>query len=147
MTLPSPEEFASSEPTTALHARDIVIPKKTALIIPYPSATASTGAKSIVVPSSEKGGQGGSREVVATPSTSLRPSNSEFLAVLFDEMPETARPMVTSKPGDPQNGAWLASDATKVDAICPPERNTYLNCASFRRTEDGLVARLDNAAA
>lgn len=83
-----------------------------------------------------------------TSSTTVVVANTEFLAVIFDDVPQGARPAITSKPGDPQTGGWTPHDAAQVDSLCRSDRNTYFNCASLLSTTgEGLAARKERAAA
>lgn len=104
-------------------------------------------AKSLVAPGAEKGGEGG-KGGEATPSTSFTPTNAAFIDAIFTDLPESAQPIITAKVGDPQVGVWIAKSAAEVGVICTAERNTYVNCASFRLGDDGsLAARKDQAVA
>lgn len=110
-------------------------------------APAAIDARSIVVPGAPKGGEGGKGDHAA-PSTSFTPSNTAFLAVIFSDLPADARPVVTGKMGDPQNGGWLPHDGTDAESVCSPSLNNYFNCASLRPSSDGsLAAKKDYAAA
>ena len=101
----------------------------------------------IVVPGAAKGGEGGEGGETA-PSAAFTPTNTKFLAAIFTDLPEGAQPAITSKSGDPQVGGWIAHPAAKVATVCPANRNTYFNCASFKPGEDGtLAAKKDGAAA
>ncbi|WP_430386482.1 DNA-primase RepB domain-containing protein [Blastomonas fulva] len=55
------------------------------------------------------------------------------------DIPEGAIAVVCSKAGDPSKGGWYAQAVGDVDKQCPPERNNYLNCSSFRPNDDGSV--------
>jgi hypothetical protein len=105
-----------------------------------------------VSPSTSPGeGGGGGEEGQPTPfpsSTPVVPTNAEFLKIIFANLPEGARPIVTAKGGDPGQGAWLAQDARRVEEICSADQNTYFNCASVNPTERGeLRAKKEQAAA
>lgn len=107
-------------------------------------------ASSIVVPGTEKGGKGGEggNRPPSSASTSTAPTNSAFLAAIFTDLPDGAQPAVTAKAGDPQEGGWVARLASEVERICPGDRNTYFNCASFKPGNEGtLAAKKDSAAA
>ena len=63
-------------------------------------------------------------------------------------MPEGATAVVTAKPGNPEEGSWTPKAATIADAVCRSDLNTYFNCSSVRRQEDGtLAARKECSAA
>lgn len=78
-----------------------------------------------------KGGEGGN------PPFPL--SNAEFVAGVMGAIPVGATAVVCSKAGDPSQGGWYAQAVGDVDRQCPPERNNYLNCSSFRPNDDGSV--------
>lgn len=101
-------------------------------------------------PAPEEGGEGGQEGGTPplSPFTPLKLTNAEFIAVIFPNLPEGARPIVTAKDGDPNAGGWLAHDAAKIASICTADRNTYFNCASVYPTSEGeLRAKKDQAAA
>ncbi|KQM13900.1 hypothetical protein ASE49_12770 [Novosphingobium sp. Leaf2] len=80
--------------------------------------------------------------------TGFQPTNAEFVATIFTQLPESARPIVTGKAGDPQTGGWRAQWADELDQVCRDNLNTYFNCASFMPDEDGMAtARKEHAAA
>lgn len=79
-----------------------------------------------------KGGEGGH------PPFPL--SNAEFVDLMVRDIPEGAIAVVCSKAGDPSKGGWYAQAVGDVDKQCPPERNNYLNCSSFRPNDDGSVS-------
>lgn len=148
MLITATEAPAPSEPSTAPAVGKLAAPTKTSEIIPFPAPKAPIDPKSIVVPGRAKGGEEGKGGDETTAFTAFTLSNAAFLEAIFSDLPEAARPAVTSKPGDPQQGGWLPSDGSKVEEVCPADRNTYFNCASLCPTEAGsLVARRENAAA
>lgn len=119
---------------------------------PTPTGTAleADGEPLTSPPEPDEDGEGG-EEGKATPfapSPSFQLANSEFLEVIFGNVPEGARPIVTAKDGDPGQGGWVAHDAKKVEVVCTPDRNTYVNCTSVYPTESGeLRAKKEQAAA
>lgn len=102
-----------------------------------------------VIPfSAAKGGKAGSDAAAFTAFTPFATTNAEFLAAIFSELPDEARPIVTAKAGDPQMGGWPPHEASQVDLVCRSDLNTYFNCASIYPGEGGeLAAKLDHAAA
>src|SRR6185369_2702166 len=70
-----------------------------------------------------KGGEEGNSPPLAA-FTSSTPSNAEFIAAIFTAVPEGAQPVVTAKPGDPQQGGWVAHPASDVVRICRADLNT-----------------------
>lgn len=84
-----------------------------------------------------------------TPSASFEVTNADFIAAIFTRVPEGATPLVCSKPGDPTGGAYFAQlPGDDVAKICTPDRNNYVNCATFTPLDGGTVAaRKDNFAA
>jgi hypothetical protein len=144
MLNPSPEAPAPSEQTTASIAiSEIQVPSKSADIIIHPSAKSAIDVNTLVVPGTEKEGEGGKGATTTTAFTAftpISPSNAEFVAALFSDLPVDATPLVTAKAGDPQLGAWHPSPASDAADVCRPELNTYFNCSSFRASEDGTIA-------
>jgi hypothetical protein len=77
-----------------------------------------------------------------------RVSNADFVAAVFQGVPEGASAVVCSKSGDPSNGGWPAVPFDRLRGILPIGQNNYLNCASFRPDPEGMIkARKDNFAA
>lgn len=75
-------------------------------------------------------------------------TNAEFVAEIFDALPEGAVPIVCAKPGDPEQGGWYPKSGTAVATICLSTDNTYFNCSSVYPDETGKVtARKDATAA
>lgn len=75
-------------------------------------------------------------------------TNEEFVAAIFDTLPEGAVPIVCAKPGDPEQGGWYPKSGTAVATICLSTDNTYFNCSSVYPDETGKVtARKDTTAA
>ena len=75
-------------------------------------------------------------------------SNADFVAAIFHSVPEGASAVVCSKSGDPSNGGWPAVSFDRIRGALPIGQNNYLNCASFRADQEGLIkARKDNFAA
>ena len=64
-------------------------------------------------------------------------SNADFVAAVFHSIPDGANPAVCSKRGDPLLGGWTAQQVGDVGRQCPPDRNNYLNTASFVVGESG----------
>lgn len=81
-----------------------------------------------------EGGKEGAADEPPTP-----PSNAAFLTFVMRDVAEGADAAVCSKAGDPTSGGWGAEKAVDVDRQCPPDRNNYLNCASFAPGDDGAV--------
>ena len=100
-------------------------------------------------PSLEKGGEEGEGgEATPFPAfTPSMPTNAEFLAVVFADLPKGARPIVTAKAGDPGLGGWLPHDANDVESVCTVGLNTYFNCASVYPTASGELRAKKNDAA
>lgn len=80
-------------------------------------------------------------------STASAPTNAEFLATIFDQVPQGACAVVIGKPGDPNVGGWVPRHAERVADVCPATTNTYFNCASLIDRDGELAARKDSAAA
>jgi hypothetical protein len=74
-----------------------------------------------------KGGKGGGLQI----------TNAEFLAAVFQTVPEGAYVAVCSKEGDPGAGGWLARRVDQVAIDLPGTRNNYVGCSSFFPGEDG----------
>ena len=105
---------------TCTSAADIVI-------FPPPPATNSDEEH-------EKGGESGEGDAPRFPL-----SNAEFVAHVFRQLSDGARPVVCSKSGDPGQGGWPAAAADDVDWQCPADRNNYINCSSFLSGDDGDI--------
>ncbi|HKX77714.1 MAG TPA: DNA-primase RepB domain-containing protein [Novosphingobium sp.] len=154
--------------------QDIVIPqKKSAEIIKLPTAhtpASKIDANSIVVPSKGEAGKAGAATKLthleaepidsadhgkegkegdnSAPFTTFPPSNRDFLAIIFAELPEGAGSVVTAKSGDPHEGGWYPHNSERIDDVCQPSKNTYFNCASLVPNDDGTIAaRKESAAA
>lgn len=124
---------------------------------------------SIVISPPAEGGQGGKEVPDSAPSTTtlrvpvtlptvageggkaanpppsaafppIAPTNCEFMAAIFTNLPEGAQPVITGKFGDPQTGGWTAYGVTEIERVCAAGRNTYFNCASFMPEADGKIA-------
>lgn len=78
--------------------------------------------------SDEKKGEKGAASLPPLP-----PSNAEFVQTVFASAPVGALALVCSLTGDPstQRG-WPPMIAGDVGRQCPPSRNNYFNCSSFR---------------
>jgi hypothetical protein len=75
-----------------------------------------------------KGGEGGV----------LQTTNAEFISTVFEDLPEGAFAAVCSKPGNPNQGGWIARRVDdRVSSIVTAERNNYLGCSSFYPEDDG----------
>lgn len=94
-----------------------------------------------------EGGKGGKGGDEPTPFTGSTPSNADFLAAIFTDLPDGARILVTGKMGNPEDGVWNASDAKDIGEVCPSDRNTYFNCSSVKPSDGKLFARKEFAAA
>lgn len=83
------------------------------------------------------------------PTTDLsHVTNAEFVAAIFDALPEGAVPIVCAKPGDPEQGGWYPKPGAAVATTCLATENTYFNCSSVYPDETGKVAaRKDTTAA
>ena len=67
-------------------------------------------------------------------------SNPSFIASIFKHQTSGATPIVCTKDGDPNQGGWSAHSAqTHADKL-KPDRNNFVNCASFRPDGFGFVA-------
>ena len=103
---------------------------------------APTGA-----PEGGEAGEGGD-SAPFTAFAAIQPTNAEFLAAIFPDLPDGARIVVTGLDGNPKSGGWVAHDSSQIEDVCRSNRNTYFNCASFWPATDGtLAARKDCAAA
>jgi hypothetical protein len=78
-------------------------------------------------PEAGKGGEGGDFEL----------TNAEFVAAVFQRLPEGAFAAVCSKDGDPDLGGWRASRADLVANHLSAVANNYLGCSSFYPGDDG----------
>ncbi|MDI1310068.1 MAG: DNA-primase RepB domain-containing protein [Methylotenera sp.] len=74
-----------------------------------------------------KGGEGGVFEV----------SNADFVAAVFQSMPEGAFVAVCSKAGDPTAGGWMASRVEAAIENLSSKHNNFVGCSSFYPAEDG----------
>jgi hypothetical protein len=75
-----------------------------------------------------KGGEGGDSQI----------TNAEFITAVFTDLPEGAFAAVCSKPGDPNEGGWIAIRADdRAPTIVVAERNNFLGCSSFYPGDDG----------
>ena len=74
-----------------------------------------------------KGGKGGKHEV----------SNAEFVAAVFNEVPEGAFVAICSKDSDPSVGGWMAQRADRTVLDLPATNNNYVGCSSFFPGDDG----------
>ncbi len=74
-----------------------------------------------------KGGEGGD----------FQAANAEFIAAVFQHLPDGAYAAVCSKRGDPIVSGWPASRADKAADTLSAENNNYINCASFYPGDDG----------
>lgn len=91
----------------------------------------------------EKGAKGES----GTPSRPCDVTNAEFTRAIFRDCPEGARPLVTSKPRNPDATGWSAHVADDVESQCPATNNNYFNCSSFFPDKQGTHAALKDQAA
>lgn len=74
--------------------------------------------------------------------------NEEFVATIFSHLPEGAHAAVSSIPGDPTKGVWVAKRADQVAGNLSAANNNYINGSSFTPDADGKIhARKDNFAA
>jgi hypothetical protein len=64
-------------------------------------------------------------------------TNAEFVAAVFQHLPEGAFAAVCSKYGDPDLGGWRASRADLVANRLSAVTNNYLACSSFYPGDDG----------
>lgn len=86
----------------------------------------------------DKGGEGGDFKI----------TNAEFVADVFQKLPEAVFAAVCSKPGDPGIGGWVASRADQVVENISAGHNNYVGCSSFYPGDDGsFKARKDRFAA
>ncbi|OYU00708.1 MAG: hypothetical protein CFE36_14440 [Sphingomonadaceae bacterium PASS1] len=98
-------------------------------------------------PEGGEAGEGG-KSAPSTAFARLQPTNAEFLAAIFPDLPDGARIVVTGLDGNPKSGGWVAHDSSQIEDVCRINRNTYFNCASIWPATDGtLAARKDCAAA
>lgn len=129
-------------------ASDITIPGSGNAPTPAISGVHGPAATNFEVGPDEagKGGKEGGAPLPSFPASP--PSNAEFVSAIFTGLPEGAQPIITAKPGDPEQGGWFAQAGSAVEDVCLPDRNTYVNCASFRPDDNGkLAARKEQAAA
>ncbi|ARO88765.1 hypothetical protein EBAPG3_013855 [Nitrosospira lacus] len=85
-----------------------------------------------------KGGKGGDFKI----------TNAEFVAAIFQKLPEAAFTAVCSKPHDPGNGGWTANSSEQVVDNLSAGHNNYVGCSSFYPGDDGsFKARKDRFAA
>ncbi len=142
------DSVADSTGSAPIDTASITLPQKLDNVVQLTRPASSPDPKTITVPGAAKGGEEGKGGVDSAPFTSFTLSNAAFLGVLFDALPDGASPLVVSKAGDPQQGPWIPVHGRKVDEVYSGDLNTYFNCASFRRAEDGsLAARKDTASA
>ncbi len=90
-----------------------------------------------------EGGEGG--KGVDRPAPTV--TNSDFLAAIFSNLPEGARPLALAKPGDPNKGGWAGFTSEEVESRCRDDTNNYFTCASFYPTEEGGHRALEAHAA
>ncbi|WP_350135938.1 DNA-primase RepB domain-containing protein [Nitrosomonas sp.] len=76
-------------------------------------------------------------EALTIATAPLKIPNCEFIDAVFHGIPRNAFAAVCSKPGNPEEGGWLALKVTSQLAHLCDENNNYLNCSSFYHTEDG----------
>lgn len=74
-----------------------------------------------------KGGEGGDFQI----------TNAEFVAAVFQHLPEGAFAAVCSKGGDPVLGGWHASRADLAAKGLSTRTNNYIGCSSFYPGDDG----------
>jgi hypothetical protein len=75
-------------------------------------------------------------------------TNTEFVASVFPNLPVGASVAVSSKPGDPSVGGWLARRADDVIYALGNSTNNFVGCSSFYPGKDGSFgARKANFAA
>ena len=74
-----------------------------------------------------KGGEGGDFKV----------TNADFIAAVFNRIPNGAFAASCSKLGDPGVGGWIATPAE--NSILPANNNNYIGCSSFNLSEDGSL--------
>jgi hypothetical protein len=79
-----------------------------------------------------KGGEGGV----------LMLTNAEFVAAVFQQLPEGAFAAACSKAGDPGVGGWPASRADSIVENLTAEKNNFVGCSSFYHGEDGSFRAL-----
>lgn len=85
-----------------------------------------------------KGGKGGEFPI----------TNTQFIASVFQKIPEGAFAAVCSKPGDPTLGGWIATPANQGIQSLSANHNNYVGCSSFFPGDDGsFKARKDRFAA
>lgn len=77
-----------------------------------------------------EGGKGGEGGV-------FRVTNAEFVAAVFQAIPEGAFAAVCSKAGDPGEGAWIANRADDAISKLPAQHNNFAGCSSFYPGDDG----------
>lgn len=69
-----------------------------------------------------------------------RVSNPSFIASIFKHQTSGATPIVCTKDGDPNQGGWPAHSAQAHADKLKPDRNNFVNCASFRPDRYGFIA-------
>lgn len=72
---------------------------------------------------------------------SLAVSNADFLAAVFDVVPEGARPGVVTFPGNPANMPGKVWFAHPIGASTPPTANNYFTVSSYYNDEAGQFRR------
>ena len=79
-----------------------------------------------------KDGEGGVFEI----------TNSNFVAAVFQSVPEGAFTAICSKTADPGVGGWMASRAEAVIENLSAEQNNFVGCSSFYPGKDGSFRAL-----
>ena len=70
-------------------------------------------------------------------SVKLQVTNSEFIAAIYQNLPDGAFAAICTKPGDPTGGGWVANRAdTHIDKLSG-NNNNYVNGSSFYPGNDG----------
>jgi hypothetical protein len=74
----------------------------------------------------------------------LKISNTEFISVIFSNIPKDTYVAVCSKAGNPSDNGWSAQKFG--DTIIPDSNNNYVNCSTFNSVENPFNVRNVNFA-
>ena len=86
----------------------------------------------------------GGTAALAIPTTPLNIQNHEFIAAVFQKLPQNTFSAVCSKPGNPESGGWIAQQVTETILQQSNKNNNYINCSSFFPGNDGSFNAMKN---
>lgn len=138
--------LASLHSTSAVSARKQCIPTPHISVQPDPANGCHTPGTPATKPTDfstglEQGGNGGK-------GGEFQITNAEFVAAVITRVPDGAFAVISSKPGDPNKGGWIACRADDAMGSLDASTNNFVGCSSFYPGGDGsFQARKDHFAA